>query len=273
MTLGAITGQAAGVPFVALAPSAGERAEAPVVVAWHLLDSPRTEQAFAAAVPLDGLDAWRIYFGLPLSGARTPAGGPEELMRLGFEDAVLKLHWPIVSAAVAEFPAAFAELRERLELAAGPVGVMGGSLGAAVAQLVLAESGRDFAAAVLLSPVVQLRGAVEAGGRRFGVSYPWSEESGAVADRLDFVARAGEFGDTPVLLVVGEEDDEGFREPAAALASVLPRAELVTIPAMGHALAEEPGLEAAAQTPPAKAVDRAAVDWFERAFQSPNWAR
>jgi hypothetical protein len=51
------------------------------VVAWHLLDSPRTEAALAAAVPLAGLDAWRIYFGLPLSGARLPEGGYPELQR------------------------------------------------------------------------------------------------------------------------------------------------------------------------------------------------
>jgi hypothetical protein len=77
-----IAGHAAGVPFVALPPAGGRRASAPVVVAWHLLDPPRTEAAFAAAVPLRGLDAWRIYLGLPLSGSRMPPGGDEELMRL-----------------------------------------------------------------------------------------------------------------------------------------------------------------------------------------------
>ena len=70
-----IAGTAAGVPWVARPPHGGARPDAPAVVAWHLLDSPRTEAAFAAAVPLAGLDAWRIYFGLPLSGARLPEGG------------------------------------------------------------------------------------------------------------------------------------------------------------------------------------------------------
>jgi hypothetical protein len=37
---------------------------------WHLMDAPRSEAAMAAAVPLDGLDAWRVYFGLPDTGAR-----------------------------------------------------------------------------------------------------------------------------------------------------------------------------------------------------------
>ena len=74
-----LSGIAAGVPFVALPPSGGSRPDAPVVLAWHLLDAPRTEIAFASAVPLSGLDAWRIYFGLPLSGSRMPDGGPAEI--------------------------------------------------------------------------------------------------------------------------------------------------------------------------------------------------
>ncbi|EFC85747.1 hypothetical protein [Parafrankia sp. EUN1f] len=58
---------AAGVPFVAVPPDGGARPESPTVLAWHLLDAPRTERAFASALPLQGLDAWRVYFGLPLS--------------------------------------------------------------------------------------------------------------------------------------------------------------------------------------------------------------
>jgi len=57
---------AQGVPYVLLAPRNGAP-DAPLVVAWHLLDPPRTEAAFAAALPLDGLDAWRLYLGLPMS--------------------------------------------------------------------------------------------------------------------------------------------------------------------------------------------------------------
>ena len=82
------SGVAAGVPFLAIPPSTESRAAAPVVVAWQLMDPPRTEAAFAAAVPLAGLDAWRIYLGLPLTGSRLPPGGVDELMRFGYEDAV-----------------------------------------------------------------------------------------------------------------------------------------------------------------------------------------
>jgi pimeloyl-ACP methyl ester carboxylesterase len=265
----AITGTAAGVPFLAL-PPAGDRAAAPVVVAWHLMDPPRTEAAFAAALPLAGLDAWRIYLGLPLHGARSPKGGLDELMRLGYEDAVQNLQGPVSADAVQEFGPAFAELRGRFGFREGPVGVIGGSLGAAVAQQVVAERQVDVAAAVLVSPVTQLHSAVEALGRRFGVEYPWSEPSLQIGRRLDFVARADELAACPAtLLVVGAEDDEhGFRAPAERLRDALAQrsvtTELVVVPGMGHELAEEPGIEPAPQLPAAAEVDRLAVDWFHR---------
>lgn len=270
-----ITGAAAGVPFIAVPPASAPRAQAPVVVAWHLMDAPRTEAAFAAALPLDGLDAWRIYLGLPLSGSRMPPGGPEELMRRGYEDAVLNLQGPVVDQATEELAPALADLRGRLGLAEEPVGVVGGSVGAAVAQLVMAEHTVEVRAAVLVSPLVQLRAAVEAMARGFDFTYPWSDRSREVARRLDFVDRAGEIaagGEPAVLLVVGADDDEdGFRAPAAQLRAALAdryadpsRAELAVVPGMGHALAEEPGVESAPQTEHAAQVDAHAVRWLQR---------
>jgi len=99
-----VSGTAAGVPFLALPPTGGTRPGASVVVAWHLMDPPRTEAAFAAALPLAGLDAWRIYLGLPMCGARLPAGGQDELMRLGYADAVLNLQGPIAAQGAEESP-------------------------------------------------------------------------------------------------------------------------------------------------------------------------
>jgi pimeloyl-ACP methyl ester carboxylesterase len=271
------SGFAAGVPYVASPPPSGRAGApgAPVVVAWHLLDSPRTERAFAAALPLAGLDAWRIYFGLPLTGARLPAGGADELMRLAYEDAVLKLHGPIATQGAAEFPAAFEALRDRLGLGDGPLGLVGGSIGSAVAQLVVAEAGLPVAAAVLVSPVSELAAVVGAVSAQFGVTYSWGAESREVARRLDFVARAGEIaaaGQPAVRLVVGADDDRaGFLYPAERLRAELAkryadpdRADLQVVPGMGHALAEEPGEEPAPQTPAAAAVDRLAVDWLGR---------
>ncbi len=268
-----LSGTAGGVPFVALEPET-RSPTAPVVFAWHMMDPPRTERAFGAALPLQGLDAWRLYLGLPLTGSRLPAGGWEELMRLGYEDAVLNLQGPVTAQAFEEFEPALSALRTQLGLADGPIGVVGASVGAAVAQLVLAESDVAVSAAVLVSPLVQLRLAVDASARQFGFTYAWSEASLSVARRLDFVARADEIArrEPAVLLVVGEDDDvEGFRDPAARLRDALgagyrdpTRADLVVVPGMGHALAPEPGDVPAPQTEYAAEVDRRAMAWLRR---------
>ena len=231
----------------------------------------------AAALRLRGLDAWRIYLGLPLSGSRLPAGGWAEIMQLANEDVVLKLQAPVAFGAAEEFRPAFAKLQRRFGFDPTRLGLLGGSIGAAVAQLVLTEGELEISAAVLVSPLVQLRPAIEAAGRRFGLTYSWTAEANRVADRLDFVARAHEIasGNRPaVLLIVGDQDDAGFREPAAVLANALrqrypdeTRAELVSVKDMGHALAEEPGTDAAPQTPHAATADRHAVDWFQRHVQ------
>ncbi|GAA4804033.1 prolyl oligopeptidase family serine peptidase [Actinomycetospora chlora] len=258
------SGTAAGVPFLAVPPEGGPRADTPVVVGWHLMDAPRSEAAFAAAVPLTGLDAWRVYLGLPRMGARLPAGGMDELMALGYEDAVGLMHGPVNAEAADEFDAALAVLRERFG-ARGPLGLLGGSAGAGVA-LEVATRRDDVAALVGVSPLVQLRPVVTTLGKLFGVDYAWGPKSDAVADRMDYVARVGELGTTPTLLVVGAQDEpSAFLEPARELvAGAAGPADLVVVEGMGHALAEEPGLEPAPQTPHAAEVDAHAVDWFRQ---------
>ena len=281
----AIEGVAAGVPFIAVPPgSVGDvgdaPADVPVVVTWHLLDPPRTPRAFAAALPLQELPAWRIHLCLPLSGPRMPPGGGEEINRLGFEDAVMNLHGPIAFDAAAEFPAVWAALRTRFGFGdTTALGLLGGSNGSAVAELVLLDTpthGLPIDAAVLVSPVTQLRPVVDSVARRYGFSYPWSEPSSVVADRLDFVRRADEFviaAHQPALrLIVGADDDvDGFIAPARRLRDALAtryddaeRIDLVTVAGVGHALADEPGDEPAPQTPGAAAVERHAADWFQR---------
>ena len=270
-----LTGEAAGVPFIAFAPTGGDLDAAPIVLAWHLMDPPRTEAAFAAALPLAGLDAWRIYLGLPMCGSRMPAGGPEEIGQRAMEDAVLNLYGPIIQGAAAEAPAALSALRDRFGLRSDRVGLMGGSAGAAVAQSILAGGQIDAAAAVLVSPLVRVRSAIAAGERMFGFRYPWTASSISVADDLDFVARAGEIAgrdaQVAIRLVVGGADDEGFRASASELHAVLTgryvdptRVDLVTIDGMPHALADEPGNDPAPQNTHAAAADRLAVDWFRR---------
>src|SRR5438270_125487 len=118
-----IRGVAAGVPFVA-APPVPPSPTAPAVLAWHLLDPPRTEAAFAAALPLAGLDAWRIYLGLPMSGSRLPCGGFDEVMRLAADDAVLNVYGPMAEQVAGEVGDAWSDLQTQLGIGDGPVGVL-----------------------------------------------------------------------------------------------------------------------------------------------------
>lgn len=262
-----IQGVAAGVSFVAL-PPVDAAVPAPLIVALHLMDPPRSEAALAAALPMTGLQAWRVYLGLPMTGSRLPDGGFDEFFRLASEDYVLNVAEPVTDQASAEFPAVVAELRSRLSIADGPLGLAGGSAGATVTLEVAARSTVPIGAVAVVSPVTQLAAAVAANERRFGVTYPWRERSRAVADRLDFVRRACEI-DASVLLVVGEHDDIAFTEPAAAMARELgERARLGTVSGMEHTLAEGPGLEAAPQTAHAAAVDAEFTAWFARHLAS-----
>ena len=150
-------------------------------------------------------------------------------------------------------------------------------MGSLIAELVLTESapaaGIEVAAAVLVSPVTQLRPMVDAIGRRYNLTYPWAPEAIRVAERMDFVDRADEIvrvGQPAIRLIVGAEDDrEGFIEPARRLHSALSnryddpsRVDLVVIPGMGHALAQEPGIAPAPQTESAALVDQHTMAWL-----------
>lgn len=273
-----VTGTAAGVPFLALPPSQ-RRPDSPVVVAWHLLDPPRTAAAFAAAVPLGGFDGWRIYLDLPMSGSRAPAGGMDGVIRAGMADAVRQLKVPVIEGGAAEFPQVLAELRARFGLRASPLGLLGGSDGSAVVGSVVTDVARahnlTVDAVVLVSPVSRLRDAVDATARAFGFTYPWDDETDAVAERHDLVRRVDEFvagGCPPVRIVVGADDDErGFVQPARDLAAALTsaygvdhRVDLQVVAGMGHALAKEPGIRPAPQSEVSRAVDALATEWFGR---------
>jgi pimeloyl-ACP methyl ester carboxylesterase len=264
----ALRGEAAGVPFVALPPQ-GHHDQSPTVIIWHMHDPPRSETAMAAALPLQGVDAFRVYLGVPLSGTRLPPGGLDAFFALGFEDAVLKLSGPAVRQAVDEFPGALASLRGDHGLAEGRVAVIGASIGAMIALDVLASGELPVSAIALISPALRLASVVAANERLFDVTYPWSDDSRKVAAELDFVARARELAPHggPTLLVVGAEDDkEGIADPAeefaAALVSEGREASVVRIADMAHAIADEPGLEPAPQTAVAAAVDVVVSEWL-----------
>ncbi len=268
---GAVTGVAAGVPYVALPPPGG--GAAPLVVGWHLMDAPRTESAFAAALPLTGLPAWRVYLGLPMFGARMPAGGPQEVLRLAAEDYLLNVLGPVVEQAVAELPAALDAVRAALPAADGPIGVLGGSAGAVVALLAMAESPVPIAAGAVVNPATPVEPVIAVGEAMFDVVYRWSEASRSVARRLDFTARAAEVvgpgPGRPVLVASGDRDEPGMRDGAAKLAAALAAASgrpeltrLTRVLDLPHALADEPGLAPAPQWPAVAGLDAEIVAFF-----------
>jgi pimeloyl-ACP methyl ester carboxylesterase len=259
-----ITGTTAnGVPFLAVPPT-GDPATAPIVVLWHLMDPPRSEAAFAAALPLAGLDTWKLYFGLPGFGPRAPEGGMEAMMAKLMEDAPGLVHGPTHVQAADEFPAAFADLRVRLGLGAeAPVGLVGGSMGSAIAAEVLARGTSGARAAVFVSPMLDLRTMIDAVSPAFG-GYDWTEAGTDAADRLDYVKRAGEVAaaGASIRVIVGAEDAPFMAEPAKRIAAAI-AADLQVVPGMEHALAEEPGIEPAPQTEAARKVDPLVAEWLK----------
>jgi pimeloyl-ACP methyl ester carboxylesterase len=267
-------GVAASVPYLAVPPPGGT-VRPPLVVFLHMMDPPRSEPAMAAALPLDGLSAWRIYLGLPMSGSRMPEGGPDEIMRLGMEDALMNLFAPVVQQAAAELPTAVETLVKELGLLGARVALVGGSAGGAAVLLALAETPVPADAVVLVNPAARASSVIEAGERVFGVTYEWNDERNQKAAELDFVRRADEIAardpQPPVLIVQGEDDDPAFVNASADLLDALGESyrstedvSIIRVPGLGHPLADEPGIEAAPQTPGAAAVDAVVTEMLAR---------
>ncbi|GAA4865438.1 alpha/beta hydrolase [Saccharopolyspora cebuensis] len=255
-----ITGTAAGVPFTALPPA--HDGPAPLIVTWHMLDAPRSDAAFAAALPMDELPAWRVHLGMPMCGARMVDGSMDAGWELIQQDVLMSALHPFVRQATEEFPAALASIRAQLPVDDGPIGVLGGSLGGAVALRVLADTGVPVFAAALVNAAIRIRSVVDL----FPGEYPYDAESAAVADGLDFVSRAAAIaGRAPLLVVSGELDHPALRTDASELVDAVgDRAELLTVPGLAHPLADEPGIEPAPQLPLAREVDAGLTAWFRR---------
>lgn len=265
-----ITGTAAGVPFTALPPSGPTDSAAALIVTWHMLDAPRTDAAFAAALPMNGVPAWRVHLGMPLCGARMVDGRLDAHVERARQDAVNAYFAPVIHQAVDEFPAALAGLRDQLPVDDGPIGVLGASLGAAVALQVATAPPTPIRAVALVNPGLRIRTAVGLVESLLGQPYRWTDEARKTADELDFVTRAGDLTAQPPLLVVsGEQDHPAVHTDAAELVDALHQryarpneVELITVPDLAHPLAEEPGLEPAPQLPTARAVDGILNQWF-----------
>lgn len=255
-----ITGTAAGVPFTALPPA--DNGAAPLIVTWHMLDAPRSNAAFAAALPMNDLPAWRVHLGMPMCGARMVDGSMAAGLELIRKDALMSYLYPFVRQATEEFPAALASIRAQLPVDDGPIGVLGGSLGGAVALRILADSEIPVFAGAVVNAAIRMRSVVGL----FPGDYPYDAESEKAVDSLDFVAKAGVIaGRAPLLVVSGELDHPALRADALHLVDALrERSELLSIPGLAHPLADEPGIEPAPQLPLAREVDAGLTTWFRR---------
>ncbi|MGH3852638.1 MAG: alpha/beta hydrolase family protein, partial [Pseudonocardiaceae bacterium] len=119
-------------------------------------------------------------------------GSMDAVIELTRKDPVRAYLDPLVRQAAEEFPAALSELRERLPVDNGPIAVVGGSLGGMVVLRILARPRIPIEAAALVNPAVRARSVVGLVTDITGRPYPWDAESREAADRLDFVARAGD---------------------------------------------------------------------------------
>ena len=253
-----ITGTAAGVPFTALPPAGG--GTAPLIVTWHMLDAPRSDAAFAAALPMHGVPAWRVHLGMPMCGARMVNGTMDAGLELMRKDVLMAFLYPFVRQASEEFPAALESIRAQLPVDGGPIGVLGGSLGGAVALRILAETDIPVFAGAVVNAAIRMRSVVSL----FPGDYPYDAESEKAVDSMDFISKADAIAArAPLLVVSGELDHPGLRADAVQLVDAMgERAELLSIPGLAHPLADEPGIEPAPQLPPAREVDADLTRWF-----------
>ena len=81
-------------------------------------------------------------------------------------------------------------------------------MGAAIASEVLARGMSGAMAAVLVSPLLQLRPMIDAVSPQFG-GYDWTDAGTAAAERLDYEARASELvaSGAATRIIVGADDE------------------------------------------------------------------
>lgn len=209
-----------GVPALLRVPV---RATLPPIVLWHGFGPPASERALMAQLPLDDVPAVKVYLGLPLFGARSPAD-KGELARRQAQDLATQVFDPVVLGAARELPGVAAALREAGCLRAGDrIGLFGFSAGGAAALEALARREVPVGAAVVLNASTGLAASVDAYERATGQRYAWSTKSRAIARESDAVARAGDIAaSAPALLILqGSADTMLTPQPARALHDAL----------------------------------------------------
>ncbi|MBV8884034.1 MAG: prolyl oligopeptidase family serine peptidase [Chroococcidiopsidaceae cyanobacterium CP_BM_RX_35] len=220
----------AGVPIV-LHPPTNSSLPAPLIILWHGFGIPNSEEMLSQTLPLEEVQAWKAYLGLPLFGKRLPAGGMEEIMQRQFGDYVLQLLLPVCEQAMQELPNVVQALRSQLGIPEQTgIGLFGFSAGGFATLLSLLESSLPITTVVLAGVTKDLVSAVDTFERGMKqhyltmkeqfpwmedlhTQYHWTQASEAAKQRLDFVARAFELQERkpmPAILFVHGSQDKTY---------------------------------------------------------------
>lgn len=237
-----------GVPAILRIPAHID--SAPIIL-WHGFGPPASESAMMDALPLDDVDAVKVYLGLPLFGARAPAGGMKELARRQSEDVGLEVFKPVVAGAEDELPAVIAALVQHGCMKAGsPVSVVGFSAGGAAALYALSQRKVPIGAAVLLNPSTGLSDSVQAYEQATGKTYAWSPASRELARQTDAAAHTADIArHRPALLFLQGANDSvlGGKAVSALCAGLKPlygdqvsRLQCRQLAGMSHQWAADP---------------------------------
>jgi predicted esterase len=196
----------AGVPAILRIP---EHIRRPPIVLWHGLGPPASEEAMMDALPLDEVDAVKVYLGLPLFGTRAPAGGMKELARWQSEDVGLQVFKPVVVGAGDELPGVAAALqRGACMRGGGAINLIGFSAGGAAALYSLAQGRVRVNAAVLINASMGLSDSVKAYEHATKQTYAWTSASRDLARKTDAVTRAADIASArPALLFLSGKAD------------------------------------------------------------------
>lgn len=241
-----VTATLAGVPALLRIPKSIKK---PPIVLWHGFGPPASEHALMEALPLDDVPAVKVYLGLPLFGARAPAGGMQEVARRQSEDVASLVFEPAVIGAATELSAVVEALRARKCI--GPhdaIGLFGFSAGGAAVLIALAERAVPINAAATLNASTGLSASIQAYERATKRSYSWTPAARQLAKRSDAPARAGDIarGNPPPALLIMHGADDPMLSPALAVTlhtALLPlyekthngrRTQLEILPAASH---------------------------------------
>jgi predicted esterase len=237
----------AGVPALLRVP--GKITKAPIVL-WHGFGAPDNERALMEALPLDNVPALKVYLGLPLFGARTPAGGGNELLRRQKRDLATLVFEPAVMGAAKELPAVLKELeRHQCMQRDEAIGLFGFSAGGAAVLYALAEADVRIGAAITMNASTGLTASVKAYERATKGSYAWTDATRKLARDSDAVGRAKHIaaGTPPPALQIIHGEEDAMLTPRIAIAlhdalqplydeaRAAPRLQLTVVPGMTHA--------------------------------------